>query len=137
LGGFGVAGTNTFFERKIYLPPHKKITIKFTAWAIDSWDSEYFIVTADHKEIIKEQFNFRLGNELCGSAVFKDTFVDLKTTFCHTGRFLVLHFTSNLNSVHKDESFGLNNLDILFCDSGDECIDEKNYGGNGIRDFQI
>jgi len=36
---------------------------------------------------------------------------------------LTLKFSSNLNEHLKNESFGFNNLDIFYCDSGEECFD--------------
>jgi len=37
------------------------------------------------------------GSHLCGILTWKDRFVDLKTTFDHTGRSLVLNFSSTIN----------------------------------------
>jgi len=52
LGGYKVAGKGVYFERIINLPAHKKITISFTVYAIDSWDNELFSVKADGTEIV-------------------------------------------------------------------------------------
>jgi len=122
LGGYKIAGKGIYFERKINLPEHKRITISFTIWALDSWDNEFFIVKANGVEVVKEKFLYNTGSKLCGNASYKDRTKYIRITFDHDDPVLTLRFTSNLNEPGTTESFGFNILDIIFCDSGDECI---------------
>jgi len=99
------------------------VTITFTIFAIDSWDNEFFFVYADGNEIVKEKFIYNTGAKVCGNAKWKDRTRNIRVTFDHVSATLTLKFSSNLNEHLKNESFGFNILDILYCDSGEECID--------------
>jgi len=56
IGGFGIGGKNIWFKKTVNLPPHKKVTLKFTAWAVDSWDNEAYIVKANGVTVVTERF---------------------------------------------------------------------------------
>jgi len=122
LGGYEIGGKGVFFERKINIPDHKRVTISFTIFALDSWDNEFFIVTADGTEIVKEKFLYNTGSKVCANAGWKDRTKFIRITIDHDEPNLTLRFTSNLNEASTNESFGFNILDIIYCDSGDECI---------------
>ncbi len=48
LGGYDVAGKGIYFMKKFTnLPLFKRVTLKFEAIAVDSWDNEYYIVDAN------------------------------------------------------------------------------------------
>lgn len=53
VGGYGKAGRGVYYVKDIALPKHTRVTVSLTAWAIDSWDKEYFIVKADGKEVAR------------------------------------------------------------------------------------
>lgn len=40
-----------YYSKDIALPKHTRVTVSLTAYAIDSWDNEMFIVKADGKEV--------------------------------------------------------------------------------------
>ena len=60
---------------------------------------------------------------MCG-ARYRDRFKDVKISFDHNSPSLTLRLTSNLNERANNESFGFNNVDIIYCDQG-EC--KSNY----------
>ena len=47
LGGYRVAGKGHFYRKSVNLPSHKRLAIRLTAYMIDSWDNEYYIVKAN------------------------------------------------------------------------------------------
>ena len=57
LGGYGIAGHGVWFQKVFYLVKHTRVTVILQAFAIDSWEYEYFKVDADGKNIIKKKFN--------------------------------------------------------------------------------
>jgi len=119
LGGFFVTGPGKWFKRKITLPAHKRVRIRFKAIAVDSWDNEFFIVKADNTEILKVKFLHTTGSNICGWAGYKDRSSILEAAFDHTALEMELMFTSTLNEHNKNESFGLKNLEVAYCDIGD------------------
>jgi len=57
IGGHNVGGTTIYFEREIKLPaniPHNKVTLIFNLYALDSWDSEFYIIEANGVEVYKQ-----------------------------------------------------------------------------------
>jgi len=54
MGGYGIGGRGVWFKKVFHLVKHTRITLIINAFAIDSWDNEYFKVDADGKNIIKE-----------------------------------------------------------------------------------
>ena len=38
LGGFGIFGAKTTFVKKVAVPPHKAVTLRFNQYLIDSWE---------------------------------------------------------------------------------------------------
>ena len=59
IGGYSVGGKTIYFEREIKLPgniPHSKVTLIFNLYAIDSWDSEYYIIEANGIKIYNEYY---------------------------------------------------------------------------------
>jgi len=65
---------------------------------------------------------YNTGSKVCANAGWKDRTKFIRITFDHEDPILTLRFTSNLNEASTNESFGFNILDIIYCDSGDECI---------------
>lgn len=57
VGGYGkasvVGGQKVYYSKDIALPKHTRVTVSLTAYAIDSWDNEYFIIKADGKIVKK------------------------------------------------------------------------------------
>lgn len=41
-GGVDVGGRAVYFQRVFKLPEHKRVTIEFKAYTIDSWEREWF-----------------------------------------------------------------------------------------------
>ena len=65
---------------------------------------------------------YNTGSKVCGNAGWKDRTKFIRITIDHVDPILILKFKSNLNEASTNESFGFNILDIIYCDSGDECI---------------
>jgi len=96
-----------------YLKKHTRVTLSMMAISIDSWDNEYFMVYANGKNIIKEQFQHG-GEQICGIGN-KDRSKTIKTSFAHTDNTLILKVTSTLNEAANNESFGFNDVVIKSC----------------------
>ena len=45
-------------------------------------------------------------------------------TFEHTSPYLTLRFRSTLDEDGNNESLGLNDLEVIYCNSGLECISD-------------
>jgi hypothetical protein len=61
MGGYNIAGKGIYFTKTFFLLPHSYVTISINAYAIDSWDNEYFYVNAGVQRIIHEKFSHRHG----------------------------------------------------------------------------
>lgn len=54
IGGKDKGGSGIYYENKILMPKkHSIVTITFTAYAIGSWNNEFFLVSLDGNEIIR------------------------------------------------------------------------------------
>lgn len=56
VGGYGKAGSGVYYTKDIAMPEHSRVTVSLTAFAIDSWDNESFIIKADGKEVNRKSF---------------------------------------------------------------------------------
>jgi len=80
---------------------------------------------------VREKFLYSIGTNICGGA-WKDRYKYVRVTFDHSNPSLILNFSSNMNENPKNESFGLAELDVIYCDSGEECTDiNRNDFTNG------
>ncbi|KAL4508013.1 hypothetical protein ABPG72_021386 [Tetrahymena utriculariae] len=123
LGGYNCLAQNAQISRSFTLPHHWSIYIKVTFWLIDSWDSEYLIMRLGNLEIKELREHSPQDDNLCGAtsnwlglnqAAYLDRRYD-KTleNNPHYERAVTAVFTSNLDGKADDESFGINNFQLL------------------------
>ncbi|KAL4464818.1 hypothetical protein ABPG74_011379 [Tetrahymena malaccensis] len=123
LGGYNCLAENASISRSFTLPHHWSIYIKVTFWLIDSWDSEYLIMKLGNIEIKELREHSPYDDNLCGAtsnwlganqAAYLDRKYD-KTleNNPHYERAVTAVFTSNLDGKADDESFGINNFQLL------------------------
>ena len=67
--------------------------------------------------IFNERSHYSQGSNICGRG-WKDRIKTLDKTINHTDSNLVLKVTSTLNQGATDESFGLSDIKIAYCDAG-------------------
>ena len=96
------------------LKKHTRVTLTMMAFSLDTWDNEYFEVYANGINIIKEQFHYSKGKNICGTG-YGDRMRKLKISFAHTDDLLILKVTSTLNEAANNESFGFNDVVIKSC----------------------
>ena len=96
LGGYNIAGKGVWFEKVFYLVKHTRVTLIMNAFSLDTWDNEYFMVDANGKNIVKEQFYYAYGQQICGTG-YKDRYKLIKTSFNHKSHTLKLKIYSTLN----------------------------------------
>jgi len=51
LGGVGVTHRGTWFKKTVIVPRAKRITLRFNAIFLDTWDNEYYYVEANGKKV--------------------------------------------------------------------------------------
>ncbi|EAR95398.3 hypothetical protein TTHERM_00077020 (macronuclear) [Tetrahymena thermophila SB210] len=123
LGGYNCLAENAQISRSFTLPHHWSIYIKVTFWLIDSWDSEYLIMKLGNIEIKELREHSPYDDNLCGATgnwagLNKQAYLDRKYDKTlennpHYERAVTAVFTSNLDGKADDESFGINNFQLL------------------------
>ena len=67
MGGYDVLGKQAYLEKTIRLPTHRRVRVRFTGHASDSWDNEYIILKANGKEVAKRRFSWTTAKKnVCG-----------------------------------------------------------------------
>ena len=102
------------------LPVHSSVDVEVNAFQIDTWDSEYFIVSVDSTEIISNVWQWRSGytanrgfqTSYCGQSSAPDAINQhLSGSAIHTSTSsLNLYFFSDLDQDPYDESWGFKDL---------------------------
>ena len=55
-GGYNVGGRGVYFQRTFKLTSHKRVTVAFRAYIVDSWDNEYYRLYADNKLVFNKRY---------------------------------------------------------------------------------
>ena len=100
IGGSKIGKRNIYFQKKINLPPHNKVTISFTAFFIDDWEKKdrFFLFADDVKVVARKKAGGIVMKNGCGAIkVNKEKYKDVSVTFDHTRNTLKLRFKSNLD----------------------------------------
>lgn len=96
---------------------HKGIIMSFYLALIDSWDGEYFILTADGIEVYKLQYTASSSTSSTAKNGWYDAYKVITVGFNHTGELLSLKFTSTLNEPLNNEAWGVCSVSITLSQS--------------------
>lgn len=128
LGGFNVAGSGVAFEKTYaFLPPHTSLQIEFDFYFIDTyahldqsaltmtrWDNEQARLEVDDTLLWTSTFLGQPGGvNLCGITATDYIAHVVVPVQGHSASSVKLRFTTNLNSAPDDESFGIDNINIV------------------------
>ncbi|CAK58875.1 unnamed protein product (macronuclear) [Paramecium tetraurelia] len=139
LGGYDYTGENSYIYKKINLPAHNQIKIKFRFMFIDSWNAENAYLYVDNVQVWTDSFNYqsREIQDLCGWA-YDDIPHNQEITVSHSKQSITLKFTSDLDQVPTNESFGIRDIQIYI-----PCVFGSSFSqacgtvcGNGVKESQ-
>ena len=130
MAGAGEKMTTTFYE----VPPHTSVQISFKLALLDSWDQEHFYVIVDgvyrYDTYTAWQWHNAASDRICATDSWPDTFVDVSLNFAHTATAMTIVFTSSLDQVWWDESWGICNFNLYFAGCG---AGQYNYNGGCVN----
>jgi hypothetical protein len=114
-GGFNVFGAKAAITKTYNLPVHNKLAIRFQFWFIDSWDGEKAQLYVDNVLVWSQVYSHGapgIITNLCGAAVdgWKEGANDFEVIIDHVNPTAVVKFTSTLDQVQADESWGIRDI---------------------------
>ena len=119
-GGYPNWGTGKYASKNYTGLPvsHYQVAVSVQLAFIDSWDDERCYVTVDGTTVYQESYNTHSSStEYCGESGenFRDRIKTVTSTpIAHTSSSLLLKFTTNIDEPGDTESFGFNNIQLIF-----------------------
>lgn len=113
-GGYNKFGTSIYVIKNfINLPSHYSVEVNIKLYQLDTWDGEYFLSYVDSTLIIS-QYYIGLGMTPCGNGVSSYGIYNqiLMGSCSHSDSTLNLYFSSTLDQLPYDESFGFKDLQV-------------------------
>jgi hypothetical protein len=116
LGGYNISGKAVNLSKRFSLLayPHTHVKIRANYYFIDSWNNEFASLKADNLKIWEQSNNYLSGpsENICGAPTLSDRIITLESSIDHNSNNLDLLFTTDLDEVLTNESFGIDNLEI-------------------------
>lgn len=96
---------------------HQGLYIDFTVALFDTWENETFTVKVDGEVVYQITHTHDMsGSNLCMSA-WNDYTHYVQLGLNHTSRVMIIEFTSDLDQLPEDESWGIDGLNIHYTTS--------------------
>eukprot|EP00050_Salpingoeca_kvevrii_P023235 m.139512 g.139512 ORF g.139512 m.139512 type:complete len:599 (-) comp9994_c0_seq1:95-1891(-) len=96
------------------LPPHTALRIRMDIFFMDSWDNEEAIIKVDGVEVWRQARTWGSNKfDLCGSELYEDYWGAVDLVIAHKGPTLKISITTTQNSDGDNESFAIDNVEVL------------------------
>ncbi|CAD8064324.1 unnamed protein product [Paramecium sonneborni] len=130
LGGFGVWSHGYYTINYNGLPAHNQLRIYLTAWFIDNWTNEQFIIKLDNQIIYQVSYQSSKAINNLFYYDSNDYIEEIQLSMIHTSNSAQLTFQTTLSISAYEASLALSNIFILidYCDyhceicSSNQCI---------------
>ncbi|CAK81878.1 unnamed protein product (macronuclear) [Paramecium tetraurelia] len=119
LGGYGVWSNGQFTTEFNGLPAHNKIRIYLTAWFIDNWTNQQFMIKLDGNTIYQVSYQPAKAINNLFYLGAKDYIENINLSVDHTSNSAQLTFQATLSVSSFQASLALSNIYILidYCDN--------------------
>lgn len=110
LGGYNTFGSGDVISKNFALSGEQStIDLEFDFYRIDTWDNEFFNVSANGAILAQDSYTFSGGSNIGGQA-FNDEIIHYSLSFDTNLANLALTFSGSLDQSKTDESWGIDNL---------------------------
>ena len=135
LGGNQYGGQGVYFERTydFLAMPHDMLRIDLDFIALDTWDGETATVTLDGEELWAWSGGTGGGPNQCGRGS-PELVHHISVEIEHTGNTGILRVTTMLDQTAEDESFAIDNVQLIPVQTSFTCTSDRVLCQRGIFD---